>query len=486
MLHNYLEKYKNMSLPVRMAFWYLICNFVQKGIGMISTPIFTRIMQESEYGRYGVYSSWYSILSVIVTLSISGNCFTRGLVIIDEKKKKEELASSLLGLVITLIAIYVIVYVLFSDRLNKLTNLNSYLFSMMFVELAMITALNFWINSMRVEYKYKGIVILTLSYTLLRPILAIFLVLHSPINAQVEARVTGIAIANVILFSWIYIYIFLKGKKFFLKKNWLYALSFCIPLIPHYLSKTVLNESDRIMISNLCGPSFAGYYSVAYTIAAIMTIFNSAVAQSLDPWIYQSIKKRLLARIGIVSYKITAVIAVINFMVMSIAPEALRILAPANYSKALWVIPPVTASVFFTFMYDLFASFQFYFKKTRLIALGSCGGAVLNIILNAILIPKYGFIAAGYTTLLCYILFGILHYYFMRRVCNEFLDGYRVYDAKIIFGIGGLLIVGSFIMLLLYNHAFLRYFVMVTILTIGAILRKRIFAIFRSVKEESK
>lgn len=485
-LRKYLDKYKGMSLPVKMAFWYLICSFIQKGIGMITTPVFTRILDESQFGRYSVYSSWYSIISVIVTLSISGNCFTRGLVVLDDRKKKDELASSLLGLVMTQIAGFFVIYLIFSKWINSVTHLNTYLFAMMFVDLLMITACQFWTNYMRVDYRYRGIIALTLSYSILRPLLSILLVLKAPVDLQVEARVTGIASANTLLFTWIFFFIFIKGKKFFVKENWKYALTFCLPLIPHYLSKTILNESDRIMIGSICGESYSAYYSVAYTMAAIMTVFNSAVAQSLDPWIYRSIKNKELSKIGPVSYRIITAIAVINFMVMAIAPEALLILAPENYSQALWVIPPVTASVFFTFMYDLFASFQFYFKKTKLIALGSCIGAVLNIVLNAIFIPKFGFIAAGYTTLVCYILFGVLHYIFMRVTCKKHLDGYRVYDPKIIFGIGGILVAGSFVMLLLYEHPIIRYCVLAAFIIVGIIFSKKIISLFKRIKEESK
>lgn len=88
MIHKLIDKYKNMSLPVKMAFWFLICSFIQKGICSVTTPIFTRIMSDSEFGRYGIYTSWNSIIAVFVTLSISGNCFTRGLVVLDDEKKE--------------------------------------------------------------------------------------------------------------------------------------------------------------------------------------------------------------------------------------------------------------------------------------------------------------------------------------------------------------------------------------------------------------
>jgi len=484
MLRKILTKYKEMSPPVKMAFWFLICSFIQRGIGFITTPIFTRIMTNSEFGRYSVYISWYSIISVFATLSISGNCFVRGLVLADGEKDKNELSSTFYGLIVTLIASYGIVYVIFQKWINNATELTPYLFLMMGVDFLTTQASYLWINEKRVKYEYKGIVILTIIMAVVRPLIAIILVLYSQETLQVEARLTGVALANTLLFAWIIVYIFYKGRKFFDKKNWSYALAFCLPLIPHYLSQMILNQSDRIMIAHYVGNSEAAYYSIAYTIAAIMLMFNSAVAQSLDPWIYQSIKERKLSRIGPISYKLIAVIALINFIVMALAPEVLVILAPASYQSALWVIPPVTASVFFQFMYDLFASFQFYFKKTKWIAIGSCAGAILNIILNAIFIPQFGFIAAGYTTLVCYIMFGVLHFVFMKRVCHQYLDDYTVYDWKKVFGIGMLLILSSFIMLAIYNHPIIRYCVLVVLLAILLVYRKRIISLINSIKKD--
>ena len=475
-----------MSLPGKIAFWFLTCNFIQKGIGMITTPVFTRIMSASEFGRYGVYTSWHSIITVFVTFSISGNCFTRGLVVLDDEKKKKELTSTLLGLSITLLLLWTGIYLVFRGRITQVTSLSDYEFLMMGIDILMNAVSGFWMNTKRVNYQYKSIVALTLSYTILRPVLAIIAVLSVPPTIQVEARLTGISIANTIAFAWIIFYSFAKGKKFFSKENWKYALAFCIPLIPHYLSKTVLNQSDRIMIGRFVGNAEVGYYSVAYTIAGIMLIFNTSVAQSLDPWIYSSIKNKKLERIGTVSYRITAIIAILNFMVMAIAPEVLMILAPSNYSNALWVIPPVTASVFFTFMYDLFASFQFYYKKTKWIAIGSCGGAALNVLLNWIFIPIFGYIAAGYTTLVCYVMFGILHYVFMRKVCNKYLDGYKVYNWKIIFGIGALLILMSFVMLVLYNYPIIRYIVLGALAVVVFCLRKTIISLFKKIREKEE
>ena len=50
------NKYIGMSVPVKAAFWFTVCNFLQRGISMITTPIFTRMLSTDEYGDVRVQS----------------------------------------------------------------------------------------------------------------------------------------------------------------------------------------------------------------------------------------------------------------------------------------------------------------------------------------------------------------------------------------------------------------------------------------------
>lgn len=63
-----------------------------------------------------------------------------------------------------------------------------------------------------------------------------------------------------------------------------------LPLISHYLSATVLNNTDRIMIERISGESASGIYSFAYSVSMIMTLFNTALSQTINPWIYKKFK----------------------------------------------------------------------------------------------------------------------------------------------------------------------------------------------------
>lgn len=254
-----------------------------------------------------------------------------------------------------------------------------------------------------------------------------------------------------------------KGGVFFSRRFWKHALAFNIPLIPHYLSTSVLNSSDRIMIRSIIGESEAGIYSLAYSISMIMVMLNTALLQTIEPWMYKKIKDNHVEEISRVAYPAFILVAAGNIFLIAVAPEIVAIFAPEEYYSAIYVIPPIVDSVFFIFSYTFFAVFEFYFEKTHLVTLATSTGAVLNIVLNYIFIPFWGYYAAGYTTLLCYMIYAAFHYMFMRKICKQFLNDIRPYDIKIYLEIVIVFLLISFCLLFTYRSVWLRYSIIIAL-----------------------
>ena len=484
---NPIKKYKALSDPVKASLWFLVCGFLQKAISMITTPIFTRILTSAEYGKYNVYQSWFSIISLIAGLNLAAGVYTRGLIKYEEDK--ERFSSSLLGLSITSTVICLLIYLPFQSFFNNIFDLSTFFVLCMFINLFMSAVFHFWSSRQRVDYKYKRLVALTLLNVILSPLFGVLMVYLSPENYKVEARVLAIIIIDVILFGWIYISIFKKGKTFFHKGYWKYALAFNLPLIPHYLSQVVLSHSDRIMIKDICGASAAGIYSVAYSLGYIMHIFNSSVSQSMNPWIYKSIKEGKLKSIAKVSYLVLLLLAAVNVALIIAAPEIVYLMAPEEYHSAIYVIPPIAASVFFMFMYNLFATFEYYYEKTKFVMVASFIGAALNVGLNYVFLHMFkshplGFIAAGYTSLFCYICYSLGHYVFMRRVNRKCMNGTRVYDPKILVGMSVLFLLVCAGATLLYPYPIIRWGLIAVLMIVAFIFRKRLISLFAMMKKK--
>ena len=447
-----LDKYKRMPVAVKAALWYMVCNFFQKGISTLTTPIFTRLMSTEQYGQYTLFVSWQSILIVIITLKLSGGVYQQGLVKFEDKQDK--FTSSLLGLSTTLVIAWGLIYTLGHRTFNSLVDLNTPVMVAMFVSIIATCAFELWAYRQRMDYKYIPMVVVTVLVGMLKPITGIIAVLLS--ENKGEARILSLVAVEAITYLFIYISIFAKNKTFYDKKIWKYAVLFNLPLIPHFLSQSILIQSDRIMIDSICGKSYVGMYGLAYSISMLMSLVNNAVKDTLNPWIYKSIKERKYKELRHVSSGIILIIAILDLLVIALAPELIKIFAPASYYEAVWVIPPVSMSIFFTFLYCFFADFEYFYEKTKFIMASSLGSALLNILLNYIFIRKFGYVAAGYTTLVSYIVYSLFHYICYRRIVRKELDAERIYDDRKILLVSIVFLASGLIFAMLYNYIFIR------------------------------
>lgn len=476
-MRKFLDKYRNMPVQVRASFWFLICSFMQKGISTITTPIFTRLFSTAEYGQYNVFNSWLSIVTVFVTLNLSSGVYAQGLVKFDDERKI--LSSSLQGLMTVLVLVWTAIYLVAHDFWNGLLGLTTVQMLAMMVMIWATAAFGFWANEQRVSYQYKNLVILTFAISLAKPIVGIVFVLLA--EDKVTARILGLVLVELVGYTALYVIQMRRGKMFFSTKFWKYALTFNLPLLPHYLSLTVLSGADRIMIKSMVGESEAGIYSLAYSVSLIMTLFNTSLMQTVSPWIYQKIKSKNITDIAPIAYMTMSAIAGVNLLLIVFAPEIVAIFAPSSYYEAIYVIPPVAMSVYFMFSYDLFAKFAFYYEKTKFIMIASVIGGVLNIVLNYIFIGLCGYKAAGYTTLACYMIYCFGHYIFMRMVCRQCCDGIMPYDTKKIVGVTGVFLFAGFGLLFTYDYPVIRYGVIIVVMVIAFIKRKMIVGIVKKI-----
>ena len=472
-IDNVKKKYKALPVQIKASICFFLCSFLQKGISTITTPIFTRLLSTAEYGQYNVFNSWLSIATIFITLNLSYGVYTQGLIKFEDKR--DVFSSSLQGLTLMLVIGWTILYALFHGFWNQLFSLTTIQMLLMLVLIWTTAVFGFWAAEQRVLYKYRALVALTVAVSLANPVISIFFVLLS--NDKVTARILGLALVELIAYTGLFFQQIRRGKKLFSAKFWKYAVVFNFPLIPHYLSQTVLSNADRIMIKDMVGAEEAGIYSLAYSISLVMTLFNTALMQTISPWIYQKIKDKKIEEISSVAYTTLLLIAAVNVILIAFAPEAVAFFAPKEYYEAIYVIPPVAMSVFFMYSYDLFAKFAFYYEKTSFVMIASVVGAALNVLLNYIFIGKYGYVAAGYTTLLCYIVYAMGHYIFMNKVCDQKCEGIRPYKLSYVLQISFGFIFAGFILSLTYHFVAIRYSLILLNFIIVFIKRRRILCI---------
>lgn len=475
-----LRLYTNLSKEAKASLWYVICNIVQKGISFFTIPIFTRLLTTEEYGMTNVYQSWMSLIIIFTTLNIQYGAFNPAM--IKFEKDRERFISSMQGLSTVLTAGFLVIYLIAYEQWDSMFNLPLTLMLCMFGEMFTSPALGFWSGKQRFDIKYKGLVGLTLFIAVLSPVIGIACVLLS--DDRGVARIIGCALVNIAIGLILYIYNWSKGRKLYVKEYWIYGLKFNVPLIPYYLSQMIFNQSDRLMIDALDGRDKAGIYGVAYSLGLVLNFVINSINNSFVPWTYKKIRDGRKKEIKNVANGITLLIAIMLLVLILVTPEIMRFIAGPEYYEAIWVVPPIVASLFFLFLSQLSINIEFYFGMNTLLVKGSILSAVVNIVLNFIFIQLFGYIAAGYTTLVSYIIFCISNYLCMKKVCREnFEDGTeKIYDFKFLSAISAGFLVVMFALTCLYYFVIIRYIIVFIIICILFLKRKEIYDKIKEIR----
>ena len=472
-------KWKGMPNSARSAIVFVISSFLIKGITFLTTPIFTRLMDPTQYGIIATFNSWQLIVEVFALLGLtSAGVFNVGLN--DYRECRDQYVSNVLTLcnlmtVVVFSIIFAIKYFLFGSFLLPWN-----LIVIMFINLIFSPAKIFWLTRQKYEYKYKAAFIFTVLSTILSQAVAVLLVMTSKTDNLGEVKIWSSKLVLILLDIPVFIYIFVKGRSFFNFALWKKILILALPLIPHYLAQHVMSGADRIMLSDLSSGSASGIYSVVANIGVIAGIVWTAINASLVPYTFEKLNNKEYDGINNLAVILIAGFAVVCVAVSLVAPEIMAILAPEKYYGGVYAVPPIIAVSFLSALYNVYANMEFYHKKTVWIALSTVVAMVINLGLNAWLIPKFSYTGAAYTTLISHIVLVFMHFIGYKRCCKE-----KIYNNNVIFLISVICIALCVLSSFLYKFLIVRYAIIVALIIVGIIKRKSIIKTFKKMKERN-
>ena len=480
----YRTKYQPLPLAVKAIIWFTACNFLIKGLSFISAPVFTRLIPEDEYGQLAIMISYESLFLTFATWDIHTGAYQRGYF-----RFKEDInffTNSTLLLINFLTVIVFTILFLFNGMVKEHTGISFINLVIFFIYALTFPAYQMWIIRKRSEFSYKKVVAVSFSYALLGLAVSILAVMFIKPTAGVKFG-SGLVCAIVFcLFFYISSISVSSVKTRFIeaKEQWKYCLKYQGPLLLHSLSFLVLSQADRVMIGEMVGKTQTAYYSVAYNLAMAIVILQASMEQSLQPWRFIKMEEKSYKQIGDSTNLLLLVVGVAILMFVLISPEMMRLLFTDNYYEATWSIPPVAASVYFICLYNIFVNIETFFEKTVYVMIITVVCCLFNIILNYICIPWFGYIACGYTTLISYVLFGVLHYIVMKYICKKEIPGVKIFSGINILAISVLFTLACIGITLLYDYPIIRYGLIVIISILAYIQRRRLVPLFAALKKK--
>lgn len=395
---------------------YMLASIFNKGIAFITVPIFTRILSTGDYGTVMTYSAWVSIVSVILGMSLNTAIrLSRGSECKIRIAPEDELSVIFTFTLAVgfLASVLVVVICCFFGKEDHL----------LIVMACVLEALFGWLITdytyyQMMEFKYIGRTVLMLLPNLLAAFLSVFMIGLLQENKYM-GRIIPLAGCHILIGLIVCLAVF-KNRKPSINVQYLkWALTISLPLVAHGIALNVLSQSDRTMITMFRSSEETGIYSLVYSFSTLAVILTSGLEGVWMPWFTIRMNEKNYKEVNAISKDYTDLICWAMIGIIMVSPEILKIMAPSDYWEGIRMLPPLVMSNFVSFAYTFYVNIEYYYEKTAFITINTVIAASVNIILNLIFIPRYGYVGASFTTLFSYILSFALHCVYAIRINKE-------------------------------------------------------------------
>lgn len=451
----------------KITLYNFLSTVVLQGIAFFSTPYFSRVMGTDNYGLLAVFITWVQVITIVLGLRIQ-TAIPIGMAEYPEVEQKNFQSSILfLSLIVYIVSSAIIVFFWNFSGKNIIW--------IVFILLQgygqhVVTFVN---SKYSFEFKAKENAVLSVFVAASSITLSVYLVRNFPADHNHFGKIVGDTLVYLIV-GLFFTFRMLYKREIVNRSYWKFAIIVSLPLVFHSLSGIVLSQSDRVMLQGMTNNSEVGIYSLAYSFSNVVFVCWSALNNTWAPFYYDYIKNRDTESIHKHSKSYLELFTILCIGFMLLAPEVFKVFAGKPFWRGDFLIPIFTFGNFMIFLYSFAINHETYFKRTKLIALGSLAAAVINILLNLMLIRMMGSTGAALATAFSYIMLFLFHHLCCVKIMEEkFEFSVRLYAPFIL-----CVLCTSLILYFVGLHALVRWivaFILGTYELYKIYLRKSIF-----------
>lgn len=381
---------------------YALMNVGTKVIAFIMLPVYTNFLPPSEYGVLDIIDRWTAMLTFLIIFGTDSALSFFYFDTEDKEKRLEHVRNVMYFrlFIVSILALIVlaggpwIADVLLGDR--EYVNLLYLAIGVLLIDTMIVVIL----MVSRFEFKTKKVVVYTVGKMLLIAVLSyLFLkfIVQTPAGI-LYGRVVSVGIVLILLAfsSWQYL------KPRISWESMKELIKYAAPLVPASLAFWVIANASAFFLKAFHSTEEVGIYGAATRLATVITLLTSGVQLAWRPY-SMSIKERedspaLFSKIymGLLLIGIFGIMAIATVM-----PFIIRILGK-EYYDAYQYVAVVSAATFLNFFYMIISAGLFFTKKTTVISVTFAIVAVINTVLNIILIPVFSIWGAAIAYLAAY------------------------------------------------------------------------------------
>ena len=403
-----------MKRQNRVAFFNILSTVLLNCIPLITGPVFSRLLGDSGYGISKIYNIWVSVIAILFTMQ-THNTLVNALVEYGEEEQKRY-HSSVMSLSILVFAVCSALVLLFLEPVSAFLNLAPELVCLMLVQAFGTFCVNFLNTRNTYEFKAGKNMGLSLAVALMNFCLSLLFVLSMELEDRYFGRTAGTALTYALIGIPACIQILKRGKVFYSAEYWKFCILLAIPSVFHGLSDLILGQSDMLMVRYFLGDAKAGHYGYAWQFGNILFIIFTALNRTWCPFFFEEMKQGKQEAMLRKSRNFLELFTILACGFILLTPEIFRVYASRDYWSGTMVIPLFVTSYYINFLCTFPVNFEYYHKKTKVVAVVTIGSSLLNILLNYFWIQSLGMAGAALATVLSHGVQLALHYLYCRKL----------------------------------------------------------------------
>lgn len=392
-----------------------IGKFCTQFVSFVLIPIYTFFLSTDDYGYVDLIQTYISLFVPIFILRMDSGIFR---FLIDERKnrqKQKEIVSSIfifLGIQLVLLCVSFVI-------INHFWTLNY--FVAIWLNIITFVIVNILLQLSRglgnnIDYSIASVIsgVSTI-------VLNILFIVFGRFNASYILYASSIAniLASVYLMLRNHLYQLISVKNYN-KEKMKDILKYTVPMIPDSLSWWVVNVSDRTILSIVIGTAANGIYAVSGKFSNILSslflIFNMSWQESAALYIDEEDKEKFFNDILEKTYKIFFTLCLVLLAIMYLI---FRFFIGIEFSSAYFYIPPILIGNLYSAIANYIGAIYLAKKETKSVAKTTVFAAILNVIINLLLIQKIGIYAAAISTMISYIALALYRFIDVKK---KFVD----------------------------------------------------------------
>ena len=406
-----------MKKQNRVALFNILSTVLLQGISLFTAPVFSRLLGTSGYGVLSIYTIWMGVTAIAFTLQTGGTLVNARVEYGEDQQSKYQ--SSVMALSLLFFLLCSAVVLLFLPQVSDALKLSKVLIVLLLFHAFGNFCFNFLNNKFTYEFKAGTNMVLSVVVTLVTLALSVVLILLLPEEINYYGRILGMALTYGLLGVGICIYILWNGKTFYNREYWTLALTLAIPVVFYSLSDVLLGHFDRVMLQQMMSESMVGQYSLAFNFGGIMLTIFMALNNTWMPFFFDDFKAGRQDHVRGQAKNFLEVFTVlcVGFNLLSI--EVYHVFASRDFWPGTTLIPVFVTGYYLNFLCTFPVNYEYYYKKTKIVAVVTVLAAVANIGLNYVLIQKIGMTGAAVATAISHALQYTMHYVYTRYILGK-------------------------------------------------------------------